>query len=104
MVAQVSGNKTELKFGAAQIAKVEFVSDYGALIAVANAYEVSGVNWPVLITGIPAAIASSLMPTRMAGGVAQYISCTVSIIGQPKKKAGDSFYTASYGGRFVVEA
>jgi hypothetical protein len=104
MVANVSGNKSVLEFGTAQLAKVEYISDYGANIAAADVVIEGEKKFPVLITGIPAAIANSLMATKLAADAGQYVTVKVTVVGQPTKAKADQFYTVSYGGRLVVEA
>lgn len=107
MVATVTGSKARVTFQINQLAKVEFLGHGAtAIISIAEAVEdpTGGkIKQPLLVTGIPADAAATLQPTKLAAGD-KVVYCTLTLAAAPKREGSDSFFTAPYGGRFILES
>lgn len=97
-----------IPFKLSQLAKVETIGATGniANLAIAEGIvEPGGKKSPLLVTAVPASAVASLTATKLAAeAVNKEVFATIAISGDPVRVGKDQFYTATYGGRLIVES
>lgn len=98
-----------IPFKLSQLAKVEIIGATGLVANLAIAQAIiepdNKTKTALLVTAVPVGAVTALTATKLAAeAVDKEVFATISVSGDPIKVGKDFFYTATYGGRLILES